>query len=128
MDNIRVFVISSNTLFRQGLRQAFNETGDIEVVAESDINEEALEVVLGFSPVIVLLDIGLPQLTGLNLARQITQRSPAISVIVIAPFNGDDSQLFQAIKSGAAGYLTMDVSADEVASAIRRVHHGEHIR
>ena len=110
MENIRVFVISSNTLFRQGLRQAFSETGDIEVVAESDINEEALEVVLSFSPVIVLLDIGLPQLTGLNLARQITQRSPAISVIVLAPYNRDKPERTFGSCAWPAGNLQKSVA------------------
>jgi len=127
MDKIRVFVISNNTLFRQGLRQAISQSEDIEVVSESDISDKALEIVMSFSPEIVLLDIGLPLLTGLHLGRQITQRSPAISTIILAPYNIDDAQLFQAIKSGAAGYLTMDVSAEEIASAIRRIHQGEYI-
>ncbi len=127
MEKIRVFLVSNNILFRQGLRQAISESEDVEVISESDISEEAVEVVLSFSPEVVLLDIGLPLLTGLNLGRQITQRSPAISVIILAPYDVDDAQLFQAIKSGAAGYLTMDVSAAEITSAIRRIHQGEYI-
>ncbi|MFC1870374.1 LuxR C-terminal-related transcriptional regulator [Chloroflexota bacterium] len=125
MDKIRVFVVSNNTLFRQGLRQALGQSNDIEVVADAVINDDALELVMDFSPQVVLLDIGLPLLTGLNLGRQVTQRSPAISVIIMAPYNGDDSQLFQALRSGASGYLTMDAGADEVASAIRRIYQGE---
>jgi len=100
MDKIRVFVINNNALFRQGLRQAISQSEDIEVVSESNLSDEALEIVISFSPEIVLLDIGLPLLTGLNLGRQITQRSPAISVIIMAPYNIDDGQLFQAVKSG----------------------------
>ena len=86
MDRIRVFVISNNTLFRQGLRQAISQSEDIEVVSESGLSDEALEIVMSFSPEIVLVDIGLPLLTGLHLGRQITQRSPAISTIVLAPY------------------------------------------
>lgn len=127
MEKIAVFVISNNTLFRRGLRQVLDESEDIELVAESDTDDKALEMVSSFSPQIALVDIGLPLLTGLNLARQITQRSPAISVIVLTPYNGDDNQLFQAIKSGATGYLCMDAGASEIASAIRRVHRGEYI-
>jgi len=127
MDKIRTFVISNNTIFRQGLRHAVGQSEDIEVVSESNISDEALDIVMSFSPEIVLLDIGLPMLTGLHLGRQITQRSPAISVIVLAPYNIDDAQLFQAIKSGAAGYLTMDASAEEMISAIRRINRGEYI-
>jgi DNA-binding NarL/FixJ family response regulator len=127
MDKIRVFVVSNNALFRQGLRQAVSQSGDIEVVSESDLSDEALEIIITFSPQVVLLDIGLPLLTGLHLGRQITQRSPAISTIILAPYNIDDVQLFQAIKSGAAGYLTMDANAEEIASAVRRIDQGEYI-
>jgi len=126
MEKIGVFVIDSNPLFREGLRQALNQIEDIEVVAESNINNEALELIASFSLDMVLLDIGLPFLIGLNLARQITQRSPGISVIILTPYD-DDEQLFQAVKSGAAGYLSKNVTADELALAIRRIHRREYI-
>ncbi|GAH90359.1 unnamed protein product [marine sediment metagenome] len=126
MEKIGVFVIDNNSLFREGLRQTLNQMEDIEVVAESNINDEALELIASFSPDIVLLDIGLPFFTGLNLARRITQRSPGILVIALTPYQ-DDEQLFQAIKAGAVCYLSKDVTTDELALAIRRVHQGEHI-
>jgi len=125
MAKIEVFIIDNNILFRQGLRQALSQNEDIEVAGESDIDEEALELVASFCPEIVLLDIGLPLLTGLNLGRQITQRSPAISVVILTPYD-DDEQLFQAIKSGAVGYMTKEATADQLTSAIRRIHQGEH--
>jgi len=126
MEKIKVFVIDSNVLFREGIRQALSHTDDVEVVGESDINIEAVELVASFSPQVVLLDIGLPLLSGLRLVRQITQRSPAVLVITLTPYD-DDEQLFQVIKSGAAGYLNKNVSADELAAAVRKVHRGEHI-
>jgi len=124
IEKIQLFVIDNNILFRQGLRQALNQSDDIEVVGEADIGDEALDLVASFSPEVVLLDIGLPLLRGLNVGRQITQRSPAISVVILAPYD-DDEQLFQAVKSGAIGYMTKESSADDLASAIRRIHHGE---
>ena len=126
MEKIGVFVVDNNTIFREGLRQSFASIEDITVVGETDIDEEALELVMSFSPEIVLLDIGAPLLTGLNLARQITQRSPGTSVIVLAPYDNDE-HLFQAVKSGAASYLTKDATADELASTIRSIHQGEHV-
>jgi len=126
MEKIKVFVIDSNVLFREGIRQALSQTDDVEVVGESDINIEAVELVASFSPQVVLLDIGLPLLSGLRLVRQITQRSPAVSVVTLTPYD-DDEHLFQAIKSGAAGYLNKNVSADDLAAAMRKVHRGEHI-
>ena len=126
MGKIEVFIIDNSTLFRQGLRQALSQSEDIEVVGESDIDEEALELVASFCPEIVLLDIGLPLLTGLSLGRQITQRSPAVSVVILTPYD-DDEQLFQAIKSGAVGYVTKEATTDQLASTIRKIHQGEHI-
>ena len=124
MEKIGVFVVDNNTIFREGLRRSFASIEDITVVGETDIDEEALELVMSFSPEIVLLDIGAPLLTGLDLARQITQRSPGTSVIALAPYDNDE-HLFQAVKSGAAGYLTKDAAAEELASTIRRIHQGE---
>ena len=126
MEKIGVFVIDNNTIFREGLRQSLARTEDIEALGDSDIDDEALELVMSFSPEIVLVDIGVPLLNGLNLARQITQRSPGISVIVLTPYDTDE-HLFQAVKSGAASYLSKDTSADELASVVRRIHRGEHI-
>ena len=117
-------MVDGNTLFRDGLRQALNRTEDIEVIGESDINDEVPELIANFSPEIVLLDIGLPLLTGLNLGRQITQQSPATSVVIMASYDNDE-YLFQAVKSGAADYVTKDATADELASAIRRTYRGE---
>ena len=119
-------MIDNNSLFREGLRQALNQIEDIEVVDECGIGDEALELIANFSPDVVLLDIGLPSLAGLKLGRQITQRSPGISVITLTPYE-DDEQLFQATKSGAVCYLSKDATADEIAQAIKRVHRGEHI-
>ncbi len=124
MGKIGVFVIDNNVLFRQGLHQALSQTEDIEVVAECSLDDEASELVASFSPEIVLLNIGLPLLNGLDLGRQITQRSPAVSVIILTPYD-DDEQLFQAVKSGAVGYLTNEVGISQLVSAIRKVHQGK---
>jgi DNA-binding NarL/FixJ family response regulator len=124
MGKIEVFVIDNNVLFRQGVRQALSQTQDIEVVAESNIDDEVVELVASFSPEVVLLDIGLPLLNGLNLGRQITQRSPATAVVMLTPYD-DDEQLFQVVKSGAVGYLTKEASVDQLTSTIRRVQQGE---
>ena len=126
MEKIGVFIIDNNSVFREGLTQRFTQTEDIEVVGGSSIIVDAVELVVDFSPEIVVVDIGLPLLSGLNVGRQITRRSPGISMVVLTPYD-DDEHLFQAIKSGAASYLTKDATVDELASAIRRIHQGERI-
>jgi DNA-binding NarL/FixJ family response regulator len=89
MEKIKVFVIDSDAIYREGLRQVLSRTEDIEVIGESEINEEAPELVTDFSPEIVLVDIGLPLLSGLSLVRQITQHSPVTSVVTMAPYDDD---------------------------------------
>ena len=126
MEKIGVFVVDNSAIFREGARQGLAETEDIEVVGDSNISEEALELVMTFSPQVVVVDIGLPLLEGLSFIRQITRRSPAISVIALASYDNDE-YLFQVIKSGAVGYLSKNTTADELASAIRKIQRGEHI-
>ena len=126
MEKIGVFVVDNNVIFRDGLRQNLARTEDIEVLGDAGVSDAALELVMSFSPEVVLVDIGVPLLNGLNVARQITQRSPGVSVVVLTPYD-DDDHLFQAVKSGAVSYLSKDTSADTLASVIRRIHRGEHI-
>lgn len=126
MEKIKVFIIDTNSIFREGLCQSLGRTEDIEIVGDCDIDEESIELAMSFSPDVLILDIGLPLLSGLDLARQITQRSPRISIIVLTTYD-DDEYLFQAIKSGAAGYLIKDVMANELASVIREVVHGDNV-
>jgi len=126
MEKIKIFVIDNNSIFREGLRRSFDSVEDFDLLGDTNIDEEALELVMTFAPEIVLLDIGMPLLAGLDLARQITQKSPGVSIVVLDSF-GDDEHLFQAVKSGAAGYLTKNVTPDELASTIRRLYQGENV-
>ncbi|MDD5289533.1 MAG: response regulator transcription factor [Dehalococcoidales bacterium] len=124
MDKTQVFVIDNNSLFRKGLKQAFSEVDDIELIGESALDNKALDMVADFSPEIALVDIGMPLLTGLDLARQMTRHSPALAVVILTPFE-DDEQLFQTVKSGAIAYLPKDASAEDIISIVRRIHRGE---
>ena len=125
MEKIKVFLVDRQVLFLQGMRMALSAEDGIEVVSESDKYEEVPSLVETFSPDVVLMDACLPSLRGLDIARQITQRSPGVPVIILTPYE-DDDQLFLAIKSGAAAYLSKSITTEELASAIRRVFEGEH--
>jgi len=124
VDRITVFVVDRQTLYRHGIRQGLTASKDIEVVGDCAPGPEALALVEAFTPNVVLLDVDLPLLRGLDLGRQITTRCPRVIVVALTA-SPDDDQLFQAIKSGAVAYLSKDISADELAGAVRRIAHGE---
>jgi len=107
------------------MRMALSAEDGIEVVSESDKYEEVPSLIETFSPDVVLMDSSLPSLRGFDLARQITQRSPGVSVVILTPYE-DDDQLFLAIKSGAAAYLSKGITTEELAGTIRKVFRGEH--
>jgi DNA-binding NarL/FixJ family response regulator len=125
-ETIGIFLVDTNVLFRHGVKLALAKYKDIDVLGEADITTGTIQVIEEFSPKVVLVDVNLPQFNGLDLTRQITQHCPQMSVIVLSPYE-DENQLFQAIRSGAVAYLSKNVSADELASVIRRVAQGEHV-
>jgi len=125
-ETISVFLVDTNVIFRHGANLALTKYKDIEVLGEADITPDTIELIEQFAPNVVLVDVNMPQFNGLDLTRQITQRCPEISAVVMSPYE-DENQLFQAIKSGAVAYVSKNVNADELANIIRRVAHGEHI-
>jgi DNA-binding NarL/FixJ family response regulator len=125
MDKIRVFLVDSQVLYREGMRTALAKEGDIEVVGESDDGEEALCQIKPLSPDVVILDSELPSLSGLDLTRQIRRHSPAISVIIMASHE-DDDQLLLAIQAGAAGYVIKAISGQDLAHQVRKAYQGEY--
>ena len=124
MEKITVFIVDRQTLYRQGVRQALSAEESIDVVGDCAVGTEALALVEAFAPNVVLLDVDLPLLRGLDLARQITQRCPGAALVALTS-SPDDDQLFQAIRSGAAAYLSKEISAEALASAIKRIKAGE---
>jgi len=125
MRRVKVCIISPQSLFRQGVRHTLASMSGIEISGEAEADEEALSAIENSLPDVALVDIDTPSDSGLRLARKIKQRLPNIGVIVLTS-NPDDEQLFQAIKAQAAAYLNKDVTADQLANAVRRTARGEH--
>lgn len=125
MEKIKVFILSSQSLFRQGVKQSLDNAKGIEVLGEAGISEEVLKTMESSLPDIVLVDIDTPGDSGLKLARKIRQRLPHIGVIMLTS-NPDDEQLFQAIKAQAAAYLSKEVTGEQLFDIIRRTAQGEH--
>lgn len=123
---IRVLIIDDHPLFRQGIRWSLEAAGDMLVVGEAENGQEAIKIAERTSLDVVLVDINLPGLNGLEVARVIKRRDPRISAIVLSVYE-DDDQLFQAIKVGAAAYSSKDVHPDTLVTMIRDVTRGKYL-
>ncbi|MBI2846221.1 MAG: response regulator transcription factor [Chloroflexi bacterium] len=123
---IRILLADDHTLFRQGLRQILEAEEGMEVVGEASDGTEAVQRAWQLEPDVILMDIQMPKMDGVEATRQIAGRSPKSRVIVLTMYR-QDKYLFDAIKAGAQGYLLKDAESAEVTSAIRQVYQGEAI-
>jgi len=124
--NVRVLIVDDHPLFRDGLRGLLETADDIEVVGEAASGDEAVGLARHFEPEVILMDLNLPGLHGIEATRQITQDHPRINVLVITMFE-DDESVFSALRAGARGYLLKGASHGETLRAIRAVANGEAI-
>lgn len=120
---IRVALAEDQTLVRKGIRSLLGLLPDIEVVGEAADGEAALELLRETQPDVLLLDIRMPKLGGLEVLKRLQQANRLVSTIVLTTFD-DGDVLFQAIKSGARGFLLKDVTLEQLANAIRTVASG----
>ncbi len=121
---IRVLLVDDQTLMRKGLRGLLDLTEDIRVVAEASDGEEALQVLEDAAPDVVLLDVRMPQLSGVDLLKRLRQEERLPPTILLTTFD-DDAALLEGIRAGARGFLLKDVSFERLTEAIRRVAAGE---
>jgi DNA-binding NarL/FixJ family response regulator len=122
-DSIAVFIADDHRLFRNGLRALLGQAG-IEVVGEAATGDEAVALVERLQPDVVLMDIQMPGLNGIEATRRITAASPHVGVIIVTMFEDDDS-VFAAMRAGARGYILKGAGQEEVARTIRAVAQGE---
>ena len=121
---IRVLVADDHAVVRQGLRTFLELQEDIEVVADAADGAAALRAVAEHDPDVVLMDLVLPEVDGVEAIRRISAERPRTRVIALTSFL-DDDKVFPAVRAGAAGYLLKDVEPQELVRAIRAVHAGE---
>jgi NarL family two-component system response regulator LiaR len=123
-DKISVLIVDDHGVVRQGLRTYLELLDDIDIVGEAENGLEAVEQVRQHQPDIVLMDLLMPEMNGVEATRQALALSSSTKVIVLTSF-AEDEQVFPAIEAGAAGYLLKDVDPAELHQAIQAVHNGE---
>jgi two-component system, NarL family, response regulator LiaR len=123
-DVISVLIADDHPFVRHGLRTYLETLDDLEVVGEASDGAEAVALVGQLLPEVVLMDLVMPELDGVEATRAIRAASPSTKVIVLTSFD-DDEKVFPAIKAGAAGYLLKDVRPAELAEAVRKASRGE---
>src|ERR687889_1344946 len=120
----RLLIADDHALVREGLRTMLSGEDGIEVIAEAHNGEQALETCRELGPDLVLMDVRMPVMDGLEATRKIKQEMPQTSVMMVTMHENPD-YLFEAVKAGAAGYVLKDASGERLLSAVRRTLEGE---
>jgi len=123
-DRIRVLLADDHAVVRQGIRRFLEEAGDIAVVAEADDGAEAIRLVEEHRPDVAVLDIRMPEVTGVEATRRIKERFPEVRVLILTAYD-DDPYIFALLRAGADGYILKTASGDELVQAVRTVHQGK---
>jgi DNA-binding NarL/FixJ family response regulator len=124
MKRITVILAEDHTIVREGFRKMLEMEADLEVVGEAQDGRKAVALVKKLRPAVVLMDIAMPLLNGLEAARQILKEFPATKVLMLSAHN-DDAYVSSATESGAVGFLLKQTSAHDVCRAIREVNNGK---
>ncbi len=122
-DNIKVLVVDDHALVREGVRALIESQEGIEVVGEAENGKEALKKTLELLPDVVVMDLGMPVMNGIEATRQIVKTLPKTRVLALT-MHADEKYVFQTLKAGASGYILKTCTASELAEAIQSVHIG----
>ncbi len=123
-ESIRVLICDDHALFRRGLVMVLSSEDDIEVAAEAEDGLDAVRKAEEHAPDVVLMDVRMPKLSGIEATRAIAESVPTTKIIMLTVSDEEDD-LYEAVKAGAAGYLLKEISIEEVAEAIRAVVTGQ---
>ena len=123
-DAIRVLICDDHALFRRGLIMVLESEEGIDVVAEAEDGEEAIEKAEEAAPDVVLMDVRMPRMSGIEATRAIADAVPTAKILMLT-VSDEEEDLYEAVKAGATGYLLKEISIEEVANAIRAVVTGQ---
>lgn len=123
-NRIRVLIVDDHQVVREGLASVLQSKGDIEVVGMAADGKEAVKKARELTPDVVLMDISMPNMNGVEATRRIKKENPQIRVVVLTMY-ADEEYIFDLVSAGAAGYLLKDADSAQIAKAIRAVSRGE---
>ncbi|MFO8037615.1 MAG: response regulator transcription factor [Anaerolineales bacterium] len=123
-ETIKIFIVDDHVVVRKGIRALLATEEDIEVIGEAENGLEATQKYDALQPDVILLDLLMPVMDGIEAINTIKKRDPAVKILVLTSFAADD-KVFPAIKAGALGYLLKDSEPQELIQAIHQVYHGE---
>jgi NarL family two-component system response regulator LiaR len=126
MENITILLADDHVLVRQGTRELLEREDDMKVVGEAGDGEEAVALTAKLHPHVVIMDIAMPELNGIEATKRIKEIHPDSAILILSAYD-DDQYVFAILEAGAAGYLLKDVRSHELVDAIRAVHAGESI-
>ena len=122
--SIRVLVVDDQRVVRDGLALLLRVSPEVELVGTAENGRAALDVLGPLAPDVVLMDLRMPIMDGVEATRRIRAGHPSVQVIVLTTY-ADDESVFAALRAGARGYLTKDADAEEIVRAVQRVHAGQ---
>ena len=123
-DPIRVLIADDHALFRRGLEMVLSGEAGLELVGEASDGAEAVALAGEVVPDVVLMDIRMPKISGIDAARQMKEVAPSAKIVMLT-ISDEEEDLFEAIRAGASGYLLKDIPLDELADSVRAVHGGQ---
>jgi DNA-binding NarL/FixJ family response regulator len=123
-DPIRVLIADDHALFRRGLEMVLQGEPGLELVGQASDGQEAVQLAGEVVPDVVLMDIRMPKMTGIEAARKMKEVAPSAKIVILT-ISDEDDDLFEAIRAGASGYLLKDIPLDELAGSVRAVHGGQ---
>jgi len=123
-NKIRIILADDHRIVREGIRSLLEKSDDLEVIAEAENGREAVQMAKELNPDVILMDIAMPQLNGLEATLQIKRDCPAVKVLALT-IHEDEEYIRQMLASGAMGYITKYAATEELVQAVQTVHQGE---
>ena len=124
MEKISVILVDDHTLFREGIRSLLESQPDFKIISEAEDGHTGVKKAIEMEPDVVLMDIAMPLLNGLDAAQKIKRKNPEIQILILT-MHENEEYIRSALAFGASGYILKDATADELIKAVRSVHRGE---